>query len=437
MFEELDLYPGLRKALNDLGLDQPTAVQVQAVPEALAGKDLLVSALTGTGKTFAYLIPMVQRLTTQTPAGKAPVLGLILVPTRELARQVLKQAQILTASTPLHTLLITGGESLRFQRAELRKNPEIVVATPGRLLEVLKEDTEALKGLQILVLDEADRVLQMGFGEDVETIAAAANPDRQTMMLSATLGRAGLRGLSRTLLRDPAVVDLAGEDAPAIDHRLVLADERSHKNDLLVRLLKDENYQRALVFANTRDNAERLFTLVRAQGHDVGVLHGEKPHDMRKKLMERFREGRLRVMIATDVAARGLDVPEVELVINYDMPRRGDDYTHRVGRTGRAGREGVAVVLVEPGEWNLMINVQRYLKLEFRRVEIEGLVGRFKGPKNLKSSGKTAGKKKRKPAADGKAKAGKKPTRKRAAAKAPPAGREASGNRPLRKKRRD
>jgi superfamily II DNA/RNA helicase len=242
---------------------------------------------------------------------------------------------------------------------------------------------------------------------------------------------------------------MADADQPAIDHRLLLADDRSHKNELLVALLKNEQYERALVFANTRDNAERLFTLVRAQGHEVGVLHGEKPHDMRKKLMERFRDGRLTVMIASDVAARGLDVPEVELVINYDMPRRGDDYTHRVGRTGRAGREGVAVVLVEPGEWNLMVNVQRYLKVEFRRVEIEGLVGRFKGPKNAKSSGKTAGPRKRKDAkkkADsktGRRSAGKaaakkkKPTRKKAQKKTGVKPAEQGGNRPLRRKPRN
>jgi ATP-dependent RNA helicase SrmB len=441
VFTDIELYPGLRKALDDQSLLSPTPVQAQAVPAALAGRDLLVSALTGTGKTLAYLIPIVQRLATEKPPKDAAVLGLILVPTRELARQVLKQAQLLTASTPLNTLLITGGESLNFQKAELRKNPEIVVATPGRLLEVLKQDSVALAGLRMLVLDEADRVLEMGFGEDVETIARAANPDRQTLMLSATLGRAGLRGLSRNLMKDPQVIHLGRDEQPAIDHRLMLADDRSHKNDLLVWLLKNETYQRALVFANTRDNAERIYTLVRAQGHEAGVLHGDKPHDMRKKILERFRQGASTVMVASDVAARGLDIPEVELVINYDMPRKGTDYTHRVGRTGRAGREGVAVSLVEPGEWNLMASIQRFLKLEFRRVEAEGLVGRFKGPKNLKSSGRAAGKKKNKGTNKGvrgkkAASRGKKPAKK-TPARAPKSAAESGGNRPLRKKRRD
>lgn len=438
MFDDIELYPGLRKALDDQNLKEPTPVQAAAVPAALEGKDLLVSARTGTGKTFAYLVPMVQRLATEAPPADAAVLGLILVPTRELARQVLKQAQILTASTPLHTLLITGGESLKFQTAELRKNPEIVVATPGRLLEVLERDGQALAGLKMLVLDEADRVLEMGFGADVETVAAACNPERQTLMLSATLGRSGLRGLSRKLLREPQVVNLSGEDMPAIDHRLLLADDRSHKNDLLVAVLKQESYERALVFANTKENAERIYTLVRAQGHEVGVLHGDKPHDMRKKILERFREGRSTVLIASDVAARGLDIPEVELVINCDMPRRGDDYTHRVGRTGRAGREGVAVSMVEPGEWNLMASVQRYLKLEFRRVEIEGLVGRFKGPKHTRSSGRTVGKKKRKGAAakKGKGVPRKKPAKKAANRKPALKPAEKGGNRTLRRKPR-
>jgi len=436
VFQQLDLYPGLRKTLEDLGLDTATDVQAATVTAALEGKDLLVGARTGTGKTLAYLVPTIHALASDTLPRHPGTLALILAPTRELARQVARQAEQLTSRTPLNTLLLTGGEPFKIQVAELRKAPEIVVATPGRLLELMEKQAVDLSVLRVLVVDEADRVLEMGFGQDIETIAGAANPERQTLLLSATLGRTGMGALEKTLLRDPLRIDLSAEQAQTIRHCVMLADDRSHKNEELVWLLRNQPFRRALVFANTRENAERLFTLARAQNLEAGVLHGEKSHDARKAIMERFSHGRMNILIASDVAARGLDIPDVELVINVDLPRRGDDYTHRVGRTGRMGSEGVAISLVEPGEWNRMIDIQRYLKLTFERMEVEALLGKFRGPKQTRKSGKTVGKKKRKKAVEKPGTKRKTPARKSSAKK--PAKRKQSpitGEETLRKKR--
>ena len=398
MISELSLYPGLQKALDDLSLTEPTAVQAAAIPLALAGHDLLVSAQTGSGKTFAFLIPMIQRLATEQADADAGTLALILTPTRELARQVFKQCQALVASTPVNAALMTGGEDFKFQAAALRKNPEVVVATTGRLVELLERGAIDLKKVKMLVLDEADRMLDMGFSEDVLRIAGECPAQRQTWMFSATLGHTGLDHIGQQLLREPQTVDLApaAEQAQNISHRIVLADDRSHKEKLLAWVLANVPFQRAMVFTNTRDNADRLGGLIRYHKHKAGVLHGEKEHSIRKNLIDQFANGKLNVLVASDVAARGLDISAVDLVINFDMPRRGDDYTHRVGRTGRAGNTGTAISLISPQEWDLMISIQRYLKLQFERMAIKELAGSFKGPKKVKSSGKSVGNKKKK-----------------------------------------
>ena len=395
MFSDIDLYPGLRTALDRLGFDQPTDVQHQAVPMALAGHDLQVCARTGTGKTLAYLVPLVQRLCQEPMTERAGALALVLAPTRELARQVFKECEALSASTPLNVMLICGGESLRFQTAALRKNPEILVATPGRLLELMDRQAADLSALRMLVLDEADRVLEMGFGEDVTRIAVACPGERQTIMVSATLTGRGIGTLTRDLLRNPLLLDMTAEQRDPIEHCRLLSDDRHHRNQQLVWLLRHQPHERALVFANTRAATEQIFTLLRAQGMAAGVLHGDKDQQARKTTLTRFRQGAIEVLVASDVAARGIDIPEVELVINFDLPRKGDDYRHRVGRTGRAGRYGMAVSLVEPGQWNLMIDLQRYLKLQFTELQIEELPGKFRGPKKTRKSGKTVGTKKK------------------------------------------
>lgn len=396
MFDDIELYPGLRSALTALGHDKETDVQAAAIPKALAGHDLQVCARTGTGKTLAYLVPVVQKLSKGPLPDQAGVLALVLTPTRELARQVFKSCESLVASTPVNCMLVSGGESLSRQIAELRKNPEIIVATPGRLLELMDKRSVDLSGLNLLVLDEADRVLEMGFGEDTRRIAEACPDTRQTLLFSATLTGKGIGTLTRDLLTNPLLIDLTAEQEDLVEHCRLLSDDRHHRNQQLTWLLNNQPFERALIFANTRQTTEQLFTLLRAQNISVGVLHGDKDQQARKAIMNRFRQGGIRVLVASDVAARGLDIPQVELVINFDLPRKGDDYRHRVGRTGRAGRKGMAISLVEPGEWNLMISLQRYLKLTFSELAIEALQGKFRGPKKTRKNGRTVGPKKSK-----------------------------------------
>ncbi len=398
MLEEITLDRRLRLALEELGFEQATEIQEKVIPAALDGGDLKVCAETGSGKTLAYLLPLSQRILAGDIDGDAGTLALILVPTRELARQVLKQARQLLAKSPLQVQGITGGADFKYQQSLFRKNPEVVVATPGRLLEHCERGSADLSHLQTLVLDEADRMLDMGFREDVLKINAFCAPGRQMLMLSATLKHRGLSAITGQLTAEHQTIAVGAVRQPhsSIFHQLVLADSLEHKDKLLPALLHRGGFQRALVFANKRRTAERLAGMLRHDELRCGCLHGEMSTEERKHVMTQFRDGKIDVLCASDVAARGLDVPEIDLVVNYDMPHSGDDYLHRTGRTGRAGASGLAVSLVGASEWNLMISIQRYLKLEFERRALPGLKARYNGPKKTKSSGKAAGSKKKK-----------------------------------------
>ncbi len=397
MFEQLDLDQRLRLALADLALERPTPVQQQAVPLGLTGCDLRISAETGSGKTLAYLLPAVQRLLVEPTLRDAGTLVLILVPTRELARQVLKHCRALVNKTPLQVQAITGGADFRYQAALFRKNPELVVATPGRLLEHCQRRSADLSALKLLVLDEADRMLDLGFRDDVLAIAEYCPTGRQTLMLSATLKHRGLGGIAGELLREPETVSVGEVRQPhsSIHHQRILADSWEHKDKLLLALLDKGGFRRALVFANKRRTATRLAGSLAHHGLKAGCLQGEMSTEERKQVMTRFADGKVDILCASDVAARGLDIPDIELVVNYDMPHSGDDYLHRTGRTGRAGRAGLAVSLVAAPEWNLMISIQRYLKLEFEQRSLPGLKAKYRGPRKSKSSGKAAGSKKK------------------------------------------
>ena len=396
MFTELPLEPSLLKALAKLGFDQATPVQQQVLPLALAGRDLLVNAATGSGKTVAFALPILQGLLTR-PAPKEGTRALILAPTRELARQIAKDCEHLAEFTGLRVGVITGGQELKVQRALLRKDPEILVATPGRMLELTREGSTVLAHLEALVLDEADRLFEMGFVEDVLAIVAACNETRQTLLLSATLP-AGVRRLSQ-VLNAPArvMLDKVREQAHQdIRQQFILADDNKHKERLLLWLLENESFERALVFTNTRDMATHLSGVMRYRDQPAGFLHGEVKQDIRTKTIRAFREGKLKVLIASDVASRGLDVKGVNLVVNFDMARKGDDYVHRIGRTGRAGEQGLAVSFIAPNEWNLKASIERYLNVKMESRKIKDCPGSYKGPKKLKASGKAAASSKRK-----------------------------------------
>jgi superfamily II DNA/RNA helicase len=397
VFDELRLDRRLQLGLDELGLTDATEVQRRVVPAALDGKDLRVSAETGSGKTLAYLIPLAQRILSSSAGNQAGTLALILVPTRELARQVLKHCRQLLAKSPLQAQAVTGGADFKYQKSQFRKNPEIVVATPGRLLEHCEKGSADLRSLQTLVLDEADRMLDMGFRDDVIKIAGYCAADRQVLMLSATLKHKGLGSVAKALLRSPGKIAVGQVRQPhsSIFHQLVLADSQEHKDKLLLALLQQGGFRRALVFGNKRTTAVRMASLLQHHELRCACLHGEMSTEERKHVMQQFNDGKVTVVCASDVAARGLDVKDIDLVVNYDMPHSGDDYLHRTGRTGRAGAQGLAVSLVCAAEWNLMVGIERYLNLSFERRALPGLKARYNGPKKLKSSGKAAGSKKK------------------------------------------
>lgn len=392
MFSRFALHERLNQAVSKLKFDQPTPVQEQAIPLALEGKDLLVSAETGSGKTAAYMLPTLHRLMSDKPRVMCARV-LILVPTRELARQVYTHARRLASETPIRIAMIAGGHDIHHENAMIRKNPEIVIATPGRLLAHLERGTVDFSGLEVLILDEADRMLDMGFAEDVLKIAHSCNRDRQTLLFSATLDHRGVAGVAKHILRDPVAVTLSTgrEGHSAIRQQKVLADDFVHKQRLLVWLLENEEYDKAVVFCKTKAQVDRLGGALAHGDLRTGRLHGDMDQFSRNRVMDLLRRGAVKVLVATDVAARGLDVKGVDLVVNFEMARSGDDYMHRIGRTGRAGEQGLAVSLVSDPEWNLTAGIERYLHQNFELRTLPGLAARYKGPKKLKSSGKAAG----------------------------------------------
>ena len=403
IFTELALHERLQKALNELGFEKATPVQEQTLPKVMAGGDLMVSAETGSGKTAAFLLPMLNHMQNN-PAPNSSTRALILVPTRELAQQVLKDCEALAKYTFIKAGMIIGGESFRHQINTFRKNPEIIIATPGRLIEHMENSNQDFRDMEYLVLDEADRMLDMGFGPDVFKIADECRPERQTLLFSATLETSGVRKVSDHVLTEPQkiVLSTARDKHENITQQIMLADDISHKEKLLIWLLQNETYEKAIIFTNTIVQAETFWGKVKVKGLKVGVLNGNMDQKQRKHVMRLLADGNINILIATDVAARGLDLKGVGLVINLDMARGGDDYVHRIGRTGRAGEQGLAVSLIGPNEWNLMSSIERYLRIKFEKRSIKGLRGSYKGPKKLKSSGKAAGPKKKKLTAKGK-----------------------------------
>ena len=422
-FADLNLHERLIKALGELEITTPTPVQASAIPEALAGHDLRVVARTGSGKTAAFMLPLLHQLL-QHSRPRTDTRALILLPTRELAQQTLNQVEALGRYTFIKAELITGGEDFKVQAAKMRKNPEILIGTPGRLIEHLEAGNLRLQDLEMLVLDESDRMLDMGFSDDVLRLAAECRAERQTLLFSATSGGNAMEKMVASTLRDPKslMLDSVRDLNESVVQQVITADDVKHKERLVQWLLANETYDKAVVFTNTREQADRLGGVLVASNLKVFVLHGEKDQKDRKLAMDRLKAGGVKVLVATDVAARGIHVDGLDLVINFDMPRSGDEYVHRIGRTGRVGGEGTAISLIAAHEWNLMASIQRYLRQQFDFRIIEPLKGKFLGPKKLKSNGKAAGskKKKLKKKTDAK-KGGKKPLKKKAAAKKPAA----------------
>jgi superfamily II DNA/RNA helicase len=431
VFSRFALHERLLKALAELNFTDPTPVQLAAIPPALDGRDLRVIARTGSGKTAAFVLPLLNRLIGDAEK-RVRIRALILLPTRELAQQTLKEVERFSQFTFIKSGLVTGGEDFKVQAAMLRKVPDVLIGTPGRLIEHLEAGHLPLEEVEVLVLDEADRMLDMGFSDDVLRLANACQARSQTLLFSATSGGGALREVIGEVLRDPLHLKLnaVGELAEGIRQQIVTADDPAHKERIVQWLLAHERFQKAIVFTNTRAQADRLYGHLVAAGEKAFVLHGDKDQKDRKLAIERLKQGGARVLVATDVAARGLDVEGLDLVVNFDMPRSGDDYVHRIGRTGRAGGEGLAVSLIDHSDWNLMSSIERYLKQHFERRVIKELKGSYQGPKKVKASGKAAGSKKKK---DDKA-APKKAAARKPAARRPSALVSQDGMAPLKRK---
>ena len=413
VFSQFALHERLLKAVAELNFVEPTPVQVAAIPLALQGRDLRVTAQTGSGKTAAFVLPMLNRLIGPSRP-RVDIRALILLPTRELAQQTLKEVERFSQFTFIKAGLITGGEDFKVQAAMLRKVPDILIGTPGRLLEHLNAGNLDLAQVEVIVLDEADRMLDMGFAEDVQRLCDLCPANRQTLLFSATTGGAGLREMIGKVLKNPEhlMVNNVSELSEKTRQQIITADHNAHKEKILQWLLSNETYRKAIVFTNTRSMADRVYGHLVAMDFKAFVLHGEKDQKDRKLAIDRLKQGGVKILIATDVAARGLDVEGMDLVVNFDMPRSGDDYVHRVGRTGRAGSEGTAISLICHGDWNLMSSVERYLKQSFERRVIKEVKGTYTGPKKVKASGKAVGVKKKKTDKDKKATA-KTPTKRK------------------------
>lgn len=395
VFHDLISDSQLRKAIDVLGYEQPTPVQLKAIPAAVAGQNLIVSSKTGSGKTAAFLLPAIQAILAKPPVNPSSTRILILTPTRELARQIVKNAEQLLKFTSMKVGMVCGGEELKYQKAMLRKNPEIVVGTPGRLAEHIAHKSTEFSGLEFLVLDEADRMLDMGLSEDVLKITNTCRTERQTFLFSATMEQKGLRHLIKQVILGEAQEIYIDEKPNAISQQMLVADDYKHKEKLLVALLQKSTFEKAIVFTNTKLKASQLDNLLRYNKFRVGTLHGDITQDQRKITLDHFRQGRTTILVATDVAARGLDIPGVELVVNMDMAYSGDEYLHRIGRTGRADNAGRAVSLVDAKEWNLTKGIERYLDVTFETITMPGLKGKYQGPDKTKSSGKSVGTKKK------------------------------------------
>ena len=365
-FDTLGLSADLVRTVAEEGYEHPTPVQAKAIPLVLEGRDILAAAQTGTGKTAAFALPILDRLrqhanTSFSPA-RHPVRALILVPTRELAVQVDESVHTYGRTVPLRSTVVYGGMPMDPQIKELRSGIEILVATPGRLLDLVGQRVANLGQVEILVLDEADRMLDMGFLPDIQRIIQLLPAKRQNLMFSATFSDE-IRRLSRTILRDPVEVEVAPRNATVdtID-QIVYPVDRDRKEELLAHLIRKDDLRQLLVFTRTKIAATRLATWLDRQGLNAVAIHSDRSQPERTRALEEFKSGEIRVLVATDVAARGLDIEDLPYVVNFELPWNPQDYVHRIGRTGRAGATGVAISLVCIDEADLLRGVQRLLR---------------------------------------------------------------------------
>lgn len=359
-FSQLNLNSNIYKAIAVCGYTQPTPVQAKSIPEVLSGRDVVVSAQTGTGKTAAFVLPALHRLSAQQPSKKPRVL--ILTPTRELASQITKAASLYGKFLKFNIVSLVGGMPYHHQIKDLARGADILVATPGRLMDHMEQKRVDLSHVEMLVLDEADRMLDMGFIEDVQYIAKLTPSNRQTLLFSATLD-SKLMHVVRHLLKTPVRIDLSSEKiaAPQIKQEMVKVNNAGQKARVLKHFLNDQSIYKAIIFSATKINADKLANQLRDDGFAAAALHGDLRQNVRNRTLDQLRKGKIQFLVATDVAARGIDVIDITHVINYDLPKFCEDYVHRIGRTGRAGKTGVAISFVLPTDVRHLQRIEKYI----------------------------------------------------------------------------
>lgn len=371
-FTQLNLNSLISKAIHACGYTKPTPIQARSIPVILDGKDLLASAQTGTGKTAAFVLPMLHRLSESKSGIKAR--ALILTPTRELANQITQATYQYGKFSRLKVTSVVGGMPYRQQLRNLSNAIDIIVATPGRLLDHMENRKVDLSNIEMLILDEADRMLDMGFIDDIKKIVKKIPDQRQTLLFSATVDNR-LSKVINEFLRNPVRIDLASEKIAPVDieQKLYLVDNAQHKIQIFQELLQDRNIYKAIIFSATKVNADRLARQLREQKYLASALHGDMKQGARNRIVEQLRRNNIQFLVATDVASRGIDIADVSHVINFDLPKFSEDYVHRIGRTGRAGKTGVAISLALPSEARQVQRIERFTKQPLQLATIEGL----------------------------------------------------------------
>jgi ATP-dependent RNA helicase RhlE len=362
-FATLGLDPRILSAVTAQGYHTPTPIQQQTIPVILEGKDVLAGAQTGTGKTAAFTLPVLQLLSKNTSkVNNLQVRCLVLTPTRELAQQVADSVKAYGADLPLKYAVFYGGVSINPQYDQASRGLDILVATPGRLLDHLHQGTVSLSELQILVLDEADRMLDMGFIHDIKRIMAKLPKERQTLFFSATFAKE-IKELADTLLKSPVLIEVAKPNSTADKvEQLAYRVDSQRKREMLSYLIGSRQWKQVLIFSRTKHGADRLAKQLRLDGIEAGAIHGDKSQGARTKALDDFKNNRLSVLVATDIAARGLDIEELPIVVNYDLPQVAEDYVHRIGRTGRAGNSGMAISLITPDDLVMLQAIEKLTK---------------------------------------------------------------------------
>ncbi|ROQ19935.1 MULTISPECIES: DEAD/DEAH box helicase [Marinimicrobium] len=373
-FAELGLRAELLRALDDAGYSVPTPIQAKAIPTVLQGGDLMAAAQTGTGKTAGFTLPLLENMSRKDVSGQKyrPVRALILTPTRELAAQVHDSVRTYGKHLPLRSTVVFGGVSINPQMMTLRKGVDILVATPGRLLDLVQQNALQLDRVETLVLDEADRMLDMGFIHDIKKVLKLLPKQKQTLLFSATFSDE-IKQLADKLLNQPELIEVAPRNTTAerITQRVHPVD-RNRKRELLSYLIGDGDWKQVLVFTRTKHGANRLTEQLQNDGITAAAIHGNKSQGARTKALADFKSGKVRTLVATDIAARGIDIDQLPYVVNYELPNVPEDYVHRIGRTGRAEREGVAVSLVCVDEHNFMRNIEKLIKTNVEKVVVDG-----------------------------------------------------------------